>query len=81
MTFGEGAEARRRFVITAGQRATFKTPRGPVYGKVLYLYSNRPWARFEPDAGSTYGGGVLTTLDTNLDQLDATDVAFQPVAL
>jgi hypothetical protein len=67
--------------LTAGQRAAYNTPRGLVYGKVLYLYSNRPWARFEPDAGCTYAGGALTTLDANLSQLEPTLVEFQPVAL
>jgi hypothetical protein len=67
--------------LGAGQRAAYKTPRGLVYGKVIYLYSNRPWARFEPDAGSTYAGGALTSLDANVGQLEPTDIAFQPVAL
>jgi hypothetical protein len=67
--------------LVAGQRATFKTSRGLVYGKILYLYSNRPWARFEPDLGSTYAGGALTTLDADVGQLEPTAVVFQPVAL
>ena len=68
-------------MIAAGQRATYKTPRGLIYGKVLWIYRNRPWARFEPDARTTYGGGALTPLDVNLDQLAPTTVACQPVAL
>lgn len=67
--------------LSAGQRVTFKTARGAVYGKVLWIYRNRPWARFEPDAGTTYAGGALTALDANLDQLEPTDVVFQPIAL
>lgn len=64
-----------------GQRVTFKTARGLVYGKVLWLYTNRPWARFEPDAGTTYAGGALTAHDADVSQLEPTDIPFQPVAL
>jgi hypothetical protein len=68
-------------MLTAGQRAAFKTVRGLVYGKVLWIYRNRPWARFEPDSGTTYAGGALTPLDANLSQLEPTSVEFQPVVL
>ena len=67
--------------IGKGQRAVFKTARGLVYGKVLWLYTNRPWARFEPDHGSTYAGGALTALDADVSQLEPTTIPFQPVAL
>jgi hypothetical protein len=67
--------------LVAGQRVTFKTPRGLVYGKILWIYRNKEWARFAPDAGSTYAGGALTPLDADLSQLEPTSVEFQPVTL
>ncbi len=67
--------------LAVGQRAVFKSPRGLVYGKVLFLYRYQSRARFEPDAGTTYGGSALAPLDVSLDQIEVTTVGFKPVAI